>query len=86
MVMPIRHRRLSRLTGRVRARRGWFGKMILQVEWYYDSVCGLKWTMDVGKVWRDAREEDLNMKFAPLNILNFVKTDQPCSCQHSAST
>lgn len=49
---------MSELTGRRRFRRGWFGRLILQVE---EKLTWVDYWGDryANKGWRDARVEDL---------------------------
>lgn len=74
MVCPVRFKTESNLTGKQRVRRGWFGKMILQVEFSYDSTFGMKTEYNVGTMWRDATEADLGIKFATINASNLNAT------------
>lgn len=74
MVCPVRFKTEANLTGRQRVRRGWFGKMILQVEFSYDSHFGMKTDHNVGTMWRDATEADLGIKFASINASNLNAT------------
>lgn len=64
MVSPIKFKVETAATGRMRARRGLFGKMIVQMQFNYDERCGLHTTHNVGTIWRDATEADLNIKYA----------------------
>jgi hypothetical protein len=69
MVSPIRMSIEAAPTGRTRARRGWFGKMIVQMEFHVDTRIGTKTEHNTGTRWRDATEADLNVKYAPLQNL-----------------
>jgi hypothetical protein len=75
MVSPVRFYVESKLTGKLRVRRGWLNKLILQVEVSLDSRIGLKTEHDVKTKWRDAKESDVGLDFASLNIMDFVKKD-----------
>lgn len=75
MVSPVRFYVESKLTGKLRVRRGWFGKLVLQVEVSLDSRIGLHTEYDVKKKWRDAKESDVGLDFAALNIMDFVKKE-----------
>lgn len=68
MASPVRFYIESEPTGNMRVRRGWFGKMILQIEVHVDSRCGFNTEHHVTTRWRDATEKDVGIKFAPLNI------------------
>jgi hypothetical protein len=66
MVSPIAFKVESSPTGRTRARRGWFGKMIVQMEFNVDTRIGLKTEHNTGTRWRDATEADLKIQYASL--------------------
>lgn len=82
MVMPIGVYREVRLTGLKRVRRGWFGKLILQVEVvlvyqtpyltrprppHHDKV--LYCAPDEIKFWRDATASDVDIEYAHLPLV-----------------
>jgi hypothetical protein len=54
-------------TGRVRARKGWFGRMVLQIEVIETYTLHNGGGMNV-EVWRDARAEDVDSEGKPLKI------------------
>jgi hypothetical protein len=48
-----------KLTGRTKYRSTWRGKLILQVEEEWSDDCLYSGPRNSGKLWRDARTEDL---------------------------
>jgi hypothetical protein len=64
MVSPIKIKVETTPTGRMRARRTWYGKMVLQMQFNVDTRIGTKTEFNTGTVWRDATEADLNIKYA----------------------
>lgn len=53
-------------TGRKRYRRGWFGKLILQIEETFDRWDSLGGDIDCRRVkrWRDATVDDISLEEA----------------------
>lgn len=47
------------LTGRIRFRRGWFGKLILQIEYRGDMYAEEGFAQNDSTCWRDASITDL---------------------------
>lgn len=54
-------------TGQVRARKGWFGQMVLQIE-VIETIILLNGAVVNVEVWRDARAEDVDSEGKPLKI------------------
>jgi len=50
-----------KLTGRIRYRTSWNGKLILQVEENWEDECMYNTTLNKGRKWRDAKIEDLTV-------------------------
>jgi hypothetical protein len=73
--MPIAMWGYETLTGNKRVRKGWFGKIILQVEVEQtrtrppmnlrEHICG---TPETRKVWRDATPADVGLETANLSV------------------
>ncbi len=67
----------STLTGRYRARRAWFGKLILQVECNIDTIHSLERKKNTGTFWRDARAADVGMQFGSLSAPAVASVEFP---------
>jgi hypothetical protein len=75
MVAPIGYHSEIKLTGKQRVRRGWFGKLILQVqvELIYmhplnrPRICTPTGN-PVSTAWRDATEADVEIKYGKVNV------------------
>lgn len=79
MVMPVGYYSETRLTGKKRVRKGWFGKLILQVEveQHYHVPPGLPPTEHCPPYvsenqprlkWRDATAADVGLETAELSL------------------
>jgi len=75
--MPIGFYSEVKLTGKKRVRRGWQGKMILQVEVervFIHPAHGRPWVRHPGDnpvslVWRDATAKDVGLETAPIDAI-----------------
>lgn len=75
MHVPPEYSLVGNLTGRARGRRGWFGRIVLEVEFWTlrgpppgHGPTPVGWrTHEVVKRWRDASADDL-LRFAEIRL------------------